>query len=137
MTLKTKAQSRLRRRRRVRAKVRGTTERPRLSVFRSNRGIQAQVIDDVSGHTLAAVNWTEGDLKGLKTMEQATKAGALLAERAKAAGVETVIFDRGGYRYHGRVKALADAAREAGLNKEEAQLPAAGTAEEAAATAEG
>jgi large subunit ribosomal protein L18 len=115
MTLKTKSQSRLRRRRRVRAKVRGTAERPRLSVFRSNRGIQAQVIDDVAGHTLAAVNWTEDDLKSLKSMDQAKRAGELLAERAKAAGVETVVFDRGGYRYHGRVKALADGAREQGL----------------------
>ena len=103
MTLKTKSQSRLRRRRRVRAKVRGTAERPRLSVFRSNRGIQAQVIDDVTGHTLAAVNWTEDDLKSLKSMDQAKRAGELLAERAKAAGVETVVFVRGGYRYHGRV----------------------------------
>ena len=115
MTLKSKPQSRLRRRRRVRAKVRGTTERPRLSVFRSNRGIGAQVIDDVAGHTIAAVNWTEGDLKDLKSMEQAKRAGELLAERAKGAGVETVVFDRGGYRYHGRVKALADGAREKGL----------------------
>ena len=115
MTVKTKAQSRLRRRRRVRAKVRGTVERPRLSVFRSNRGIGAQLIDDVAGHTVAAVNWTEGDLKSLKSMEQASKAGQLIAERAKAAGVESVVFDRGGYRYHGRVKALADGAREAGL----------------------
>ena len=102
-------------RRRVRAKVRGSADRPRLSVFRSNRGIQAQVIDDVAGHTLAAVNWTEGDLKGLKTMDQAKRAGELLAERATAAGVESVVFDRGGYRYHGRVKALAEGAREAGL----------------------
>jgi large subunit ribosomal protein L18 len=115
MTVKTKTQARLRRRRRVRAKVRGTAERPRLSVFRSNRGIGAQLIDDVAGHTVAAVNWTEGDLKGLGTMEQAKKAGELLAERAKATGVESVIFDRGGYRYHGRVKALADGAREGGL----------------------
>jgi large subunit ribosomal protein L18 len=115
MSIKTKPQSRLRRRRRVRAKVRGTAERPRLSVFRSNRGIQAQLIDDVAGHTLAAVNWTEGDLKELKTMDQAKRAGELLAERAKAAGVENVVFDRGGYRYHGRVKALADGAREGGL----------------------
>jgi large subunit ribosomal protein L18 len=115
MTLKTKSQSRLRRRRRVRAKVRGTGERPRLSVFRSNRGIQAQLIDDVAGHTLAAVNWTEGDLKDLKSMDQAKRAGELLAERAKSAGVENVVFDRGGYRYHGRVKALAEGAREAGL----------------------
>jgi large subunit ribosomal protein L18 len=116
MTVKTKPQSRLRRRRRVRAKVRGTAERPRLSVFRSNRGIGAQLIDDVAGHTVAAVNWTEGDLKSLKSMEQAKKAGELLAERGKAAGVETVVFDRGGYRYHGRVKALADGAREGGLS---------------------
>jgi large subunit ribosomal protein L18 len=115
MTVNTKAQSRLRRRRRVRAKVRGTAERPRLSVFRSNRGIGAQLIDDVAGHTLAAVNWTEGDLKGMKAMDQAKRAGELLAERGKAAGVETIVFDRGGYRYHGRVKALADGAREGGL----------------------
>ena len=115
MTLKTRPQSRLRRRRRVRAKVRGTAERPRLSVFRSNRGIQAQVIDDVAGHTLAAVNWTEEDLKSLKSMDQAKRAGELIAERAKAAGVDSVVFDRGGYRYHGRVKALADGARESGL----------------------
>ena len=115
MTVKTKGQSRLRRRRRVRAKVRGTAERPRLSVFRSNRGIQAQVIDDVAGRTLAAVNWTEDDLKSLKSMDQAKRAGELVAERAKAAGVEAVVFDRGGYRYHGRVKALAEAAREKGL----------------------
>ena len=84
-------------------------------MFRSNKGVQAQVIDDVAGHTLAAVSWTEGDLKSLKSMEQAKRAGELLAERAKASGVETVIFDRGGYRYHGRVKALADGARENGL----------------------
>ena len=115
MTTKTKPQARLRRRRRVRAKVRGTAERPRLSVFRSNRGIGAQLIDDVAGHTLAAVNWTESDLKSLGRLEQAGKAGELLAERAKSAGVETVVFDRGGYRYHGRVKALADGAREGGL----------------------
>src|SRR3954453_19735897 len=115
MTLKTKSQARLRRRRRVRAKVRGTAERPRLAVFRSNRGVQAQLIDDVAGHTVAAVNWTEQELKSLGRMEQATRAGTLLAERAKGAGVETVVFDRGGYRYHGRVKALADGAREAGL----------------------
>ncbi|HZG48949.1 MAG TPA: 50S ribosomal protein L18, partial [Thermoleophilaceae bacterium] len=75
----------------------------------------AQLIDDVAGHTLAAVNWTEDDLKSLAAMEQAKRAGELLAERAKSAGVETVVFDRGGYRYHGRVKALADGAREKGL----------------------
>jgi large subunit ribosomal protein L18 len=110
-----KPDSRLRRRRRVRAKVGGTAERPRLSVFRSNRGIQAQLIDDVRGHTLAAVTWTEGELKPLARMDQAKRAGALLAERAKAAGVESCVFDRGGYRYHGKVKALADSAREGGL----------------------
>jgi large subunit ribosomal protein L18 len=115
MTLQTKPKARLRRRRRVRAKVRGTAERPRLSVFRSNRGIQAQLIDDVKGHTVAAVNWVEADLKSLARMEQAKKAGELLAERAKAAGVEECVFDRGGYRYHGKVRALADGAREGGL----------------------
>jgi|SRR6185295_10056559 large subunit ribosomal protein L18 len=107
---------RLKRRRRVRAKVHGSAERPRVSVFRSNRGIFAQLVDDDSGRTLASVNWTESDLRSLKPMEQASKAGALLAERAKAAGVETVVFDRGGYQYHGRVKALAEGAREGGLN---------------------
>ena len=115
MSVKTKPQARLRRRRRVRAKIRGTAERPRLSVFRSNKGVQAQVIDDVAGRTLAAVSWTEAELKSLGTMDQAKKAGELLADRAKAAGIETVVFDRGGYRYHGRVKALADGARENGL----------------------
>jgi large subunit ribosomal protein L18 len=115
MSVQTRDAKRLRRRRRVRAKVRGTAERPRLAVFRSNKGVQAQLIDDVAGHTLAAVNWVESDLRELARMEQATRAGALLAERAKSAGVEAVVFDRGGYRYHGRVKALADGAREAGL----------------------
>ena len=115
MSLKTKPQARLRRRRRVRAKVHGTAERPRISVFRSNRGIFAQLIDDDAGRTLAAVNWTEAELRSLKPLEQAAKAGSLLAERAKAAGVETAVFDRGGYRYHGRVKALAEGAREGGL----------------------
>ena len=107
---------RLKRRRRVRAKVHGSAERPRISVFRSNRGIFAQLIDDDSGRTIAAVNWTESDLRGLKPMEQAAKAGEVLAERAKAAGVESAVFDRGGYQYHGRVKALADGAREGGLS---------------------
>jgi large subunit ribosomal protein L18 len=115
MSAGTKPQARLRRRRRVRAKVRGSADRPRLSVFRSNKGVQAQVIDDVAGHTLAGVSWTEAELKSLSSMEQAKRAGELLANRAKAAGVETVVFDRGGYRYHGRVKALADGARESGL----------------------
>jgi large subunit ribosomal protein L18 len=115
MTVMTRPAKRLRRRRRVRAKVHGTAERPRISVFRSNRGIFAQLIDDDTGRTLAAVQWTEPELRSLKRMEQATKAGELLAERAKAAGVEAAVFDRGGYQYHGRVKALADGAREGGL----------------------
>ena len=115
MTVATRPAKRLRRRRRVRAKITGTAERPRISVFRSNRGVFAQLIDDTSGRTLAAVNWTEDDLRSLPRMEQATRAGALLAERAKAAGVETAVFDRGGYQYHGRVKALAEGAREGGL----------------------
>ena len=84
-------------------------------MFRSNRGIVAQLIDDDAGRTLAAVNWTEADLRGLKPMEQATRVGGLLAERAKAAGIDAAVFDRGGYRYHGRVKALAEGAREGGL----------------------
>jgi large subunit ribosomal protein L18 len=115
MTVVTKAQKRLRRRRRVRARVTGTAERPRLSVFRSNRGIFAQMIDDTKGHTVAAVNWIEPDLRKVTASDQAKKAGELLAERAKAAGVETCVFDRGGYQYHGRVKALAEGAREGGL----------------------
>jgi large subunit ribosomal protein L18 len=115
MTVTTKGQQRLRRRRRVRARITGSAERPRLSVFRSNRGVFAQLIDDRAGRTLAAVNWTEPDLRKLSATEQATKAGELLAERAKAAGIETCVFDRGGYQYHGRVKALADGAREGGL----------------------
>ncbi|MBS1845018.1 MAG: 50S ribosomal protein L18 [Actinobacteria bacterium] len=115
MTVQTPQQRRLRRRRRVRARVTGTAERPRLSVYRSNKGIFAQLIDDRKGHTLAAVNWIEPDLKSLTASAQAQKAGELLAERAKAAGVETCVFDRGGYQYHGRVKALAEGAREGGL----------------------
>jgi large subunit ribosomal protein L18 len=115
MSLPTKPNSRLRRRRRVRAKVAGTAERPRLSVFRSNRGIQAQLIDDVNGHTLASVAWIESELKKLGRTDQARRAGELIAERGKAAGVETCVFDRGGYQYHGRVRALAEGAREGGL----------------------
>jgi large subunit ribosomal protein L18 len=115
VTVTTKPQQRLRRRRRVRAKIRGTAERPRLSVFRSNRGVFAQLIDDDSGRTIAAVNWIEPDLRKLSSMEQAKRVGELLAERAKASGVETCVFDRGGYRYHGRVRALAEGAREGGL----------------------
>jgi large subunit ribosomal protein L18 len=115
MTVVTKGQRRLRRRRRVRARVSGSAARPRLSVFRSNRGIFAQLIDDTKGHTVAAVNWIEPDLRKVTASAQAKKAGELLAERAKAAGIETCVFDRGGYQYHGRVQALAEGAREGGL----------------------
>jgi large subunit ribosomal protein L18 len=115
MTVKTKEAARLKRRRRVRAKVQGSAARPRISVFRSNRGISAQLIDDVSGRTLAAVSWSEAAVGTLRGSDQAKKVGELLAERAKAAGVDSVVFDRGGYLYHGRVQALADGAREGGL----------------------
>jgi large subunit ribosomal protein L18 len=115
MTVVTKRQARLRRRRRVRARIVGTAERPRLSVYRSNRGVFAQLIDDGKGHTVAAVNWIEPELRKLTASDQAKKAGELLAERAKAAGVESCVFDRGGYQFHGRVKALAEGAREGGL----------------------
>ncbi len=115
MSQATKPQQRLKRRHRVRAKIQGTAERPRISVFRSNRGIFAQLVDDDAGRTLAAVNWTESDLKGLPRLDQARRAGSALAERAKAQGVERAVFDRGGYQYHGRVKAFAEGAREAGL----------------------
>ena len=115
MTVQTSEQRRLRRRRRVRARVSGTAERPRLSVYRSNKGVFAQLIDDRQGHTVAAVNWIEPELKTLTASAQAKRAGELLAERAKAAGVDTCVFDRGGYQYHGRVKALAEGAREGGL----------------------
>lgn len=115
MTVLTKRQRRLRRRRRVRARVVGSADRPRLSVYRSNRGVFAQLIDDSKGHTVAAVNWIEPELRKLKASEQAKRAGELLAERAKGAGVESCVFDRGGYQFHGRVKALAEGAREGGL----------------------
>ena len=110
-----KSARRSRRRRRIRSRVSGTGERPRLSVFRSNRGVVAQLVDDERGHTLASVRWFEPDLRTLKPLEQATRAGELLAERAREAGVESCVFDRGGYRYHGRVKALAEGARAGGL----------------------
>ena len=107
--------ARARRHRRVRGKIFGSAERPRLVVFRSNRGIEAQVVDDLEGKTLAAASWLQlKSFKGSKT-GQAAEVGRLLAQNAKKAGVETVVFDRGGYLYHGRVKALADAAREGGL----------------------
>lgn len=110
---------RLRRHARVRRTVSGSSERPRLNVFRSLSHIYAQVIDDSRGHTLAAASTAEadvrGDVAGMKKAEAAKRVGLLIAERAKAAGVTAVVFDRGGYKYHGRVKALADGAREGGL----------------------
>ncbi len=116
MSVITKESRRLKRRRRVRAKVSGTAERPRISVFRSNRGVSAQLIDDVAGRTLAAVNWFEPELSKLTNKVDRTKrAGELLAERSKAAGVSEAVFDRGGYRYHGHVRAFAEAIREAGI----------------------
>jgi large subunit ribosomal protein L18 len=115
MSIKTPEKRRLKRRRRVRAKVSGTAERPRISVFRSNRGISAQLVDDVAGTTIAAVQWTEPELRDLGKGEQSAKAGELLAQRAKAAGIESAVFDRGGYQYHGRVKAFAEGVREGGL----------------------
>ena len=115
MSTMTVRQARERRHRRVRGKLFGTAERPRLVVFRSNRGIEAQLVDDLEGKTLAAATWLSlKSFKGNKT-EQAAEVGKLLAQNAKKANVETVVFDRGGYLYHGRVKALADAARKGGL----------------------
>jgi large subunit ribosomal protein L18 len=115
MTVLTTEVRRLKRRRRVRAKVSGTASRPRISVFRSNRGLSAQLIDDVSGNTLAAVNWFEPELRSLGKSERSTRAGQLLAERAKAAGISEAVFDRGGYRYHGHVRTFAEAIRETGV----------------------
>ena len=114
MSVMTKRQARLRRHRRVRGKVAGTAERPRLAVFRSNRGIFAQLIDDEAGRTLASASWKGVGSSGSKT-EQAAAVGKALAEVAKQKGIEAVVFDRGGYLYHGRVKALAEGAREGGL----------------------
>jgi large subunit ribosomal protein L18 len=108
-------QARERRHKRVRSKVTGTSERPRLVVFRSNRGIEAQLVDDLEGKTMAAASWLHlKKSKGSKT-EQAAEVGKLLAQNAKNAEIERVVFDRGGYLYHGRVKALAEAARQGGL----------------------
>jgi large subunit ribosomal protein L18 len=116
MTTLSTSQARARRHRRVRGKVSGTAERPRLVVYRSNRGIDAQLVDDASGRTVAAAGWLQlkKTFKGNKT-EQATEVGKLLAGNAKEAGIEEVVFDRAGYLYHGRVKALAEGAREGGL----------------------
>ena len=115
MAVLTKREARERRHRRVRGKVSGTAERPRLVVFRSNRGIEAQLVDDSAGRTLAAASWLHLKGFGGTKTEQAAEVGKLLAQNAKAAGVERAVFDRGGYLYHGRVKALAEAAREGGL----------------------
>jgi large subunit ribosomal protein L18 len=116
MSTMTVRKARERRHKRVRGKVVGSAERPRLVVFRSNRGIEAQLVDDLEGKTLAAASWLnlKKSFKGSKS-EQAAEVGKLLAANAKKANVDTVVFDRGGYLYHGRVKALADAAREGGL----------------------
>jgi len=116
MAVLTKPEARARRHKRVRGKVYGTAERPRLVVFRSNSGIEAQLVNDADGKTLAAASWLQlkKSFKGNKT-RQAAEVGKLLAENAKKASVENVVFDRGGYLYHGRVKALAEAAREGGL----------------------
>lgn len=117
--MKNSSKSRIKRHTRIRKKVSGTAERPRLAVFRSNKHIYAQLIDDLSGRTLAAASTTDAALKSednLNSVEGAAKVGALVAERAAAAGVDTVVFDRGGFKFHGKVKALADGAREKGLH---------------------
>jgi large subunit ribosomal protein L18 len=115
MATLTKPEARARRHRRIRGKISGTAERPRLVVFRSNKGISAQLVDDLSGKTLAGASWVGlKSFSGNKT-EQAAEVGKALAESAKGAGIETCVFDRGGYLFHGRVKALADGAREGGL----------------------
>jgi large subunit ribosomal protein L18 len=112
---RTKNASRKRIHMRVRKKVNGTTARPRLNIFRSNKAIYCQIIDDLNGHTLAAASSLENqDLSGTKT-EIAREIGKIIAEKAKSVGIESVVFDRGGYLYHGRVKALAEGAREGGL----------------------
>jgi large subunit ribosomal protein L18 len=115
MSTLTKGERRLKRRRRVRAKISGTASRPRISVFRSNLGLSAQLIDDSSGRTLAAVNWFEPELRSLKKPERTRRAGEAFAERAKAAGISEAVFDRGGYRFHGHVRAFAEAIRETGI----------------------
>jgi large subunit ribosomal protein L18 len=115
MSTLTKGERRLKRRRRVRAKISGTATRPRISVFRSNNGLSAQLIDDSSGRTLAAVNWYEPELRSLAKPERTKRAGETLAERAKAAGISEAVFDRGGYRFHGHVRAFAEAIRETGI----------------------
>ena len=120
---------------RIRRKVSGSAERPRLTIYRSLNHIYAQIIDDEQGRTIAAASTTEKDLRGATggNIDAATRVGRAIAERALSNGIESVVFDRGGYRYHGRVKALADAAREAGLNKSEAAAQQQEQAAEAAA----
>ncbi len=115
---------------RIRRKVQGTAARPRLTIYRSLNHIYAQIVDDEQGRTIAAASTTEKDLRDATggNVEAARRVGRAIAERAIGQGISSVVFDRGGYRYHGRVKALADAAREAGLNKEEAQPQDAGAA---------
>jgi large subunit ribosomal protein L18 len=115
VAVRTKAEARKRRHQRVRTKITGTADRPRLAVYRSNRGIAAQMIDDAAGHTLAAASSQEKDLAKVTRGDAPAAVGKLLGERAQSAGVKTCVFDRGGYLYHGRVKALAEAARESGL----------------------
>ncbi len=113
----TKSEHRVRRHRRVRKKIMGTSERPRLAVFRSNKHIYVQAIDDIAGRTVVSASTMEADLRGgaTATVDAARQVGRLIGERAKAAGITTVVFDRGGFKYHGRVAAVADGAREAGL----------------------
>lgn len=112
----TRSAARDRRQKRVRRKIAGTAQRPRLTVYRSNKYIYAQVIDDVEGRTLAAASSHEPDLRGSSlNVDVATRVGELVGQRAREAGVSEIVFDRAGYKFHGRVKALADAARDAGL----------------------
>lgn len=116
--MKSSSQARVKRHRRIRKKVTGTAERPRLAVFRSNKHVYAQIIDDVSGRTLASASTVDASLRSdslANSVESAGKVGGLVAERAKELGVTTVVFDRGGFRFHGKIKALADGAREKGL----------------------
>ncbi|HMK93546.1 MAG TPA: 50S ribosomal protein L18 [Thermoleophilia bacterium] len=115
MSVTTIREARARRKRRIRGRISGTAERPRVSVFRSNRAIYAQLVDDATAATVVSARSAEVDASGLKKAEVAKKVGELLAQRAKDKGIESVVFDRSGYLYHGRVKALAEGAREGGL----------------------
>ena len=138
MANRKRAQVRVAVHRRIRRKVRGSTARPRLAVYRSLNHIYAQVIDDEKSQTLASASTTEKDLRGSSggNIEAAKRVGQAIAERALSAGIDRVVFDRGGYLYHGRVRALTDAARAAGLNKDETLAKEAEVAEKAAAAAE-